>query len=354
MTARAATVHSLSANGTHLHKIELSIGVTPSAYALLSMSISVLCQAVAFISVGALGDYGAHRKTVFEVTSTAGSLACICCLLVTPESWWLGIILLVVINVNAGVSWMMYQAWLPLLAAAHPEVRSAEGEFEGREFGDRERKFQEQTDALSARGFMWGFAGAIGVLMLTVPLLFLIPLDDSYRIGVAVIGAWWFVFQFPSFKRLRQRPGPPLPRSAGSYIGHSWRRTWVTLQRLRELPNTFRFIALWAVFSEGMNTIAQTAILMANGFLKWGCINKGIGLAAVIVGNPIIGAISLKLVRRWQKQRGWEPKKLTIWGLYILSIIPAYALIGFVTEDFGFHYGWEMFVLVLIYAPGAA
>jgi MFS-type transporter involved in bile tolerance (Atg22 family) len=49
----------------------------PTAYASLFISFSVLFQAVAFLAIGAAGDYGENRKRFLIFFSVSGSITCI-------------------------------------------------------------------------------------------------------------------------------------------------------------------------------------------------------------------------------------------------------------------------------------
>ena len=64
---------------------------------------------------------GSLRKQIMMGATAVGVVLCGCCLLV-PAFWWLGVVLLVLINVAFGLAYAMYSAHLPVLAAAHPET----------------------------------------------------------------------------------------------------------------------------------------------------------------------------------------------------------------------------------------
>ena len=42
----------------------------------------------------------------------------------TPDLWWLGGVFMIIANVFYGTAFLLYEAWLPLLAENHWDVRS--------------------------------------------------------------------------------------------------------------------------------------------------------------------------------------------------------------------------------------
>lgn len=74
-------------------------------------------QAIVFVTVGALADLGATRKRLMFVCSTAGATLTILVVLVTNDTWWLGGLFFIATNVLYGLSYVSYNAFLPLIAA---------------------------------------------------------------------------------------------------------------------------------------------------------------------------------------------------------------------------------------------
>lgn len=112
------SLECLSADGHSRHRLRVSIGewsIDPTEYALLFLGFSVVVQAIVFLLFGALGDFGGLRREVYAVSTWLGSLACVFCIAVTPDLWWLGGVFMIIANVFFGISVLMYNAWLPLV-----------------------------------------------------------------------------------------------------------------------------------------------------------------------------------------------------------------------------------------------
>lgn len=79
--------------------------------------------------------------------------------------------------------------------------------------------YADIADHLSARGFMWGYAGGTTAVLCTI---IIIVLSGGTMFGIRLImlfvGAWWFLFSFPMVIFLEKRPGPPLPSTSWLYF----------------------------------------------------------------------------------------------------------------------------------------
>lgn len=318
----------------------------PPTDVFLFLGFSVLFQAVGFLLFGALGDYGGLRKQVYAVTTWVGSAALVCCIAVNPDRWWLGGVLLIISNLFFGISVLMYNAWLPLLVEAHPIFRALSPTTPTEE---RRKVYDDLAGSMSATGTIYGLGGGLLCLIITLPVAFAINSEDAFRANVVIAGVWWFFFSLHSIIYLKKRPGPPLPVGT-SYAKHSVKEFWTTIRRLKQLASTAKFLFCWFLFSDGVGVIGATAVLFANTEVDWGCIPKVLGITVLLIGTPIFAILGLIIADRQSKKRGWEPKWVIIGSLCIISLVPIYGLIGFATDDFGFHHGWEMFVGMVFFA----
>eukprot|EP00035_Acanthoeca_spectabilis_P003561 m.94051 g.94051 ORF g.94051 m.94051 type:complete len:631 (+) comp12204_c0_seq1:161-2053(+) len=344
-----STLECLTLDGNSRHSLRVSAGdwqIEASEYALLFAGLSVAAQVIAFLSLGALGDFGRLRKRVFAVCTWLGSASLIATLAVTPDRWWLAGAIVIVSNVLFGIANLMYNAWLPLLVTAHWEYLAlpltADAE-------DRRLLFDKIAGTISAYGYVYGYAGGIICLLITIPIALTTDSASFFRWSVVLAGAWWFTFSWYPIVYLKERPGPPLPDGQTSYVRQSLKEFKTTFGRLRELPSTFKFTVCWFLYSEGFNAIALVAILFANSEVNWGCIPPALGIAVLLLGLPLLAMAGLVFVEKYAAKRGWQPKTLIIICLAIYTSIPIYGLIGFATEDAGMHHGWELFIALVVY-----
>ena len=142
-------------------KQSLPGGIDPLSLTFLVLSLSVLAQALTFVSFGPLGDVGAARRRGLVACSCVGSVATML-FMVLPASgadgglYWLGAVLTVVSNVALGTSIVFYNSYLPLLVEASPDVRAKRDEGSDDEVqGARAARESEY----SQKGMGWGYAG---------------------------------------------------------------------------------------------------------------------------------------------------------------------------------------------------
>jgi len=312
-----------------------AIELDPTAFATLFISFSVFFQVFAFISVAAVGDHGSYRKFLFVIFSTLGAVTTILCIFVTPETYWLGGVFMVLSNVFFGTCFVLYNAWLPLLAADHSKVASID---------DPEEKtamFINVMDDISTKGYATGYFGSLCMLILTVPLAFFLESNLMYKIAIAMSGVWWLVFQMYTFKHLRSRPGPPLPVeyeggccTCWDYFSFSWKSTANTLKDIRKVPQTFKFILLWFVFSDGAFTVSSVGVLMANTVIHWGTMSKGIGIAILLLEVPLFAGLGNVACVYLVAKYNCSTKKVVIFCLlWIGLLIPIWGMIGWFTNS---------------------
>lgn len=97
--------------------------VSPSSYTTYILGISVILQAFFFISCGAFADYANWRKTLMITSSFISIAACILFLAVANASMFrLAALLVIISNVCYGISTVFLNAYLPVLAASHPDM----------------------------------------------------------------------------------------------------------------------------------------------------------------------------------------------------------------------------------------
>ncbi|CAI5477790.1 unnamed protein product [Closterium sp. Yama58-4] len=97
--------------------------IDPVAFATVTLGLSVVCQVVAFITLGPLADYGMGRMRLLQGGTAMGIAACALCMaLVSPSLWWLSGLLLIIANVGYGLAIVAYYSYLPVLVDAAPPV----------------------------------------------------------------------------------------------------------------------------------------------------------------------------------------------------------------------------------------
>jgi MFS transporter, UMF1 family len=218
-------------NGT-LHP--LGIPVSPDSVFPYLLSAAALVQVFVLPVVGALADRTRRKRELLGLFAYAGSLATAALFFVAGGRYLLGVLLFLVANTCFGASIVVYYSWLPEIAGP------------------------DERDAVSSRGWAWGYLG--GGLLLALNLVLFLGRDslglsegDAVRICFLSVAAWWAAFTVIPLRRLRDRPAPPgadTPSAAGSF-----RQLADTLRSLRSYPQTWAFLLAYLLFNDGIQSV---------------------------------------------------------------------------------------------------
>ena len=315
----------------------------PAAYTSAMNALATGLSMLAFVQVSALADHGAARKRLLTALSYAGAALCVACAAVRPGSWQLGGALIVATTVCYATTYVLYNAYLPLLAANDAAVLAAAP-------ADRDAAFMRAMDALSSAGFAWGYVGGLLCLALCLAVTVAWQGDAivAYGLNCALAGVWWALFSSFTVAWLRPRPGPPLPPGA-SVLTLPWRRLATACSRARELPQTFTFLSAWFVYSDGMNTIASVGAIYANTSVLWGSVDKSIGLAGMLLIPPLFALVGTVAFQAAAARRWLTPLAVINTCLVLMALVPAYGLLGFLSPTLGYVYYYELYAGVALY-----
>jgi MFS transporter, UMF1 family len=207
------------------------------------------------------------------------------------------------VKVGFGASFVLLNAFLPVLVRQHPKILFKDGvtspiytpaEESGTDtdqtlFNDnlevpvadilepadkRGSPELQLSTQISSYGIAIGYSAAV---LLQIGCIFLVLLYKSttfsLQIVLFIIGAWWFLFSIPTALWLRPRPGPPLPKIDGQaesgirmwweYVRYAWIGLYHTILKAKRLKDVMLFLAAWFMISDGVATVSGTAVLFA-------------------------------------------------------------------------------------------
>ncbi|MEU6542510.1 MFS transporter [Streptomyces sp. NPDC046859] len=217
----------------------LGIPVRAGSFFAYSVSLSVVVAVLVMPLVGAAADRTGRKKPLLAAAAYTGAAATAAMFLLDGDRYLLGGLLLVVANAAQSVAMMLYNSYLPQIAAP------------------------EERDAVSSRG--WAFGYASGSLMLVVNLGLYLGHDSfgvsegmAVRICLASAGLWWGGFALVPLLRLRDR-GPAAGRAAGQGTTSGFRQLAATLRDMRRHPLTLAFLLAYLVYNDGIQTVITQA-----------------------------------------------------------------------------------------------
>ncbi|MDI3423192.1 MFS transporter [Streptomyces luteolus] len=215
----------------------LGIPVRAGSFFAYSVSLSIIVAVLVMPLAGAAADRTGRKKPLLAVSAYLGAAATAGMFFLDGDRYLLGGLLLVVANASLAVSMALYNAYLPQIA--EPDER----------------------DAVSSRGWAFGYASGALVLILN---LVLYSAHDSFgltegaavRICLASAGLWWGAFTLVPLRRLRDR------RTAGAGTAEGlggWRQLMSTLRDMRRHPLTLAFLLAYLVYNDGVQTVISQA-----------------------------------------------------------------------------------------------
>ena len=331
--------------------------VSATAFAGQTISMSVFVQVFIFVSFAGLGDHLNFRKGIMM---RAGWLACLAIFL-NGFILYFGIIgdqkayifcaaAVIIANGYYGLSIIMYNAYLPFLALAHPKMKEA-SKTAGKNAEKILATYIQVEDYISHTGFAIGYGGGCCCLLISIVLLMMdASMKTMYLINM-IVAVWFLVFSIPAYKHLDPRPGPPLPKKYQGgmrWLMYGWVDTLEVVKNIKTLPNTCKYFLCYFWYSDAYNTITHVAILFAEAEFKVGTLE----LTALALVVPLFCLIGCLLQMHWEKK--YFPNKGQKWfiemNLFALGGIMMIGVLGQIPGmPIGMVNSWELWPFAVLY-----
>ncbi|MFE7158389.1 MFS transporter [Streptomyces sp. NPDC057636] len=216
----------------------LGIPVRAGAFFAYAVSASVIVSILVMPLAGAAADRTGRKKPLLAVSAYLGAAATAGMFFLDGNRYLLGGLLLVVANASLAVSMVLYNSYLPQIAPP------------------------EERDAVSSRGWAFGYASGALVLVANLVLYsghdsFGVSESTAVRICLASAGVWWGAFTLVPLRRLRDRRTAPAGDGAATVPG--WRQLASTVRDMRRRPLTLSFLLAYLVYNDGIQTVISQA-----------------------------------------------------------------------------------------------
>jgi UMF1 family MFS transporter len=241
----------------------LGIPVRAGSFFAYSVSASVILSIFVMPLAGAAADRTGRKKPLLATAAYVGAAATTGMFFLNGDRYLLGGFLLIVANASVAVSMVLYNSYLPQIAPP------------------------EERDAVSSRG--WAFGYAAGALVLVANLV-LFTAHDSFglseamavRICLASAGIWWGAFTLVPLKRLRDRRTTSPSRTSAQ----GWRQLAATVREMRRKPRTLAFLLAYLVYNDGIQTVISQASV-------YGSEELGLGQSTLIVAVLLVQLLAV-------------------------------------------------------------
>ncbi|MFI9630134.1 MFS transporter [Streptomyces sp. NPDC052042] len=281
----------------------LGIPVRAGSLFAYSVSLSVVIAVIAMPLAGAAADRTGRKKPLLAAAAYTGAAATTGMFFLDGHRYLLGAFLLIVANASFCVAMVLYNAYLPQISGP------------------------EERDAVSSRGWAFGYTSGAFVLVLDLVLYtahdsFGLSEGDAVRICLASAGVWWGVFTLIPLRRLRDRRTSR--GGGGAAVGSGWRQLIATLRDMRRHPLTLSFLLAYLVYNDGVQTVISQASIYGSEELG---LDQTTLITAVLLVQvlAVAGALAMgRLARRYGAKRTILGS-LVVWTLILLAgyVLPA-------------------------------
>ncbi|WP_314222094.1 MFS transporter [Streptomyces zaehneri] len=296
----------------------LGIPVRAGSFFAYSVSLSVIVAVLVMPLVGAAADRSGRKKPLLGAAAYVGAAATTGMFFLGGDRYLLGGALLIVANAAQSVAMMLYNSYLPQIAPP------------------------EERDAVSSRG--WAFGYAAGSLVLVVNLVLYLAHDSfgvsestAVRICLASAGLWWGGFTLIPLLRLRDRPtaareatARPDPTDRTARTAPGLRQLAATVRDMRRHPLTLSFLLAYLIYNDGIQTVISQASVYGSEELGLGQ-STLIGAVLLVQVLAVAGALGMGRLARTYGAKRTILGSLAAWTLTLGAgyFLPAGAPVGF-------------------------
>lgn len=231
------------------------LGMEMSNSTLYSYSVSFSYLLIVLLSpfLSGIADFGNKRMYFLKVFTIFGSLACVALYFFAGVGqMWLGVTAFILATVGCAGSIVFYNAYLPEIAS------------------------EDRMDAVSAKGYSYGYIGSVILLLFILvlamkPDLFGITSETlPYRIGFVLVGIWWIGFAQITFRRL---PGSGLGKITTKMMSKGVDEIKTVAKELVKKKEILKFLAAFFFYSAGVQTVIYLASAFGSKELEFSATN---------------------------------------------------------------------------------
>ncbi|MFJ4541778.1 MFS transporter [Streptomyces tibetensis] len=284
----------------------LGIPVRAGSFFAYSVSLSVIVAVLVMPLVGAAADRTGRKKPLLAAAAYTGATATAAMFFLDGDRYLLGGALLIVANAAQSVAMMLYNSYLPQIAPP------------------------EQRDAVSSRGWAFGYAAGSLVLVANLVLYtghdaFGLSESTAVRICLASAGLWWGAFALIPLRRLRDRG------TAGREAAlPGFRQLAATVRDMRRHPLTLAFLLAYLVYNDGIQTVISQASIYGSEELGLGQ-STLIGAVLLVQVLAVAGALAMGRLARVYGAKRTILGSLVAWTVTLAAgyFLPAGAPVWF-------------------------
>jgi UMF1 family MFS transporter len=300
--------------------------VTAESFPTLCVSISVGVQVLFLPILGSLGDYSNLKKRLMAVFCYTAVIANALLFFVTGRLYLLGGLLFIIANVCFGASIVFYNAFLGEITT------------------------EDQRDKVSSRGFAYGYFG--GGLLLALNLVLVLGAESigisagmAVRLSFLSAAVWWGGFAIITFRRLKTREATRQLPPGQSYLTAGFVELASTFKELRRLPYTLKYLIVYLVYNDGIQTVIfASSVFLEQELFKGPNPTFLLSIFLVVQFIAVLGALLFERLAYLIKT-----KNAILVSLFLWAAVVVYAY-GFLRTTYQ---AWIMAIVIAIVLGGS-
>lgn len=203
---------------------------------MLNYALALAYLIVALISpiLSSIADYRGTKKKFMKIFTYLGGAACCGLFFFDAQHVEYALVLAMMGAIGYSGGIVFYNAYLPEIAE------------------------EKQHDALSAKGFAYGYVGSVILQLICIVFVKIGDPDFASRLSFLLVGLWWIGFSQIPFRVL---PGgtPTKGETRHSILSHGFYELRDVWNQLKKLPTLKIFLAAFFFFSMGVQTVMLAA-----------------------------------------------------------------------------------------------
>ena len=277
--------------GGYVHP--LGIPVLAGSFFPYVLSLSVALQVLLLPIVGAIADRTPRKKRLLALLAYTGAISTMALYLVQGSAYLFGGLLFVTANLSFGASVVVYNAFLPEIAAP------------------------DERDRVSSRAWALGYLGGGSLLAANLGLFAMheslgLTAGHAVRISLLSAGVWWALFTLIPLKALRDRKQTKFEEKEASCVTAGFRQLSGTMRAARAYPQTLLFLAAFLLYNDGVQTVITLTAVYGQEELEFGT-GTIIIVTLMVQFVAFLGALLLGMCARYFGAKRVVLVSLVLW-----------------------------------------
>lgn len=274
-----------------------------------AISLGYLIIIFLTLALSGIADLGGYRKRLMQVFTFIGASACSGLYFFNGENLLLGIGFSMLAVIGFAGSLVYYNSFLPLISTP------------------------DRHDKVSARGFSFGYAGSMILLIFNLFSIEKYELFgfsgklEAIRYAFLEVGIWWLLLSLPAFYYLKEKR--TAIKLSSSLFSKGYKELISVFESIKERKDMSRFLLAFFFYSMGVQTIIIIASLFGSAELGI----TGTKLIITILIIQVLAIIGATLFGKVSSKFGNRTALLWMLSIWILVCVLAY----FIQTEYQFY-----------------